>query len=106
MEDYYVNDDYLDRLQQVIDWSISKGLVTVLDFHGAKLKEQFLYTFSNSSMVVLILHTQLRLNKADINKFKAIWKGFRNDLKIILSFYYLKFLMNLTFIFLLWILIP
>ena len=56
MEDYYVNDDYLERLQ-VIDWSISKGLVTVLDFHGAKLKEQFLYTFSNSSIGGTIFYT-------------------------------------------------
>ena len=83
MEDYYVNDDYLDRLQQVIDWSISKGLVTVLDFHGAKLKEQFLYTFSNSSIggTNYFTHPTSAKRKADINKFKAIWKGISERFK-------------------------
>ena len=44
IDDYYVNPLYLDRLQQIVDWSISKGLVTIIDFHGAKLKEKFLYS--------------------------------------------------------------
>lgn len=83
MEDYYVNEDYLDRLQLVIDWSISKGLVTVLDFHGAKLKEQFLYTFSNSSIggTNYFTHPTSAKRKADINKFKAIWKGISERFK-------------------------
>ena len=50
IDDYYVNPLYLDRLQQIVDWSMSKGLVTIIDFHGAKLKENFLYTFDQSDI--------------------------------------------------------
>ena len=83
INDYYVNEDYLDRIQQVIDWSISKGLVTVLDFHGAKLKEQFLYTFSESTVggTNYYTHPTSAKRKADINKFKAIWKGISERFK-------------------------
>lgn len=83
LEDYYVNEDYLDRLQQVIDWSISKGLVTVLDFHGAKFKEQFLYTFSDSAIggTNYFTHPTSEKRKADVNKFKAIWKGISERFK-------------------------
>ena len=37
VDDYYVNQDYLDRVQQVVDWAITHNLIVVLDFHGNKL---------------------------------------------------------------------
>ena len=71
--DYYVNPLYLDRLQQVVDWSISKGLVTIIDFHGAKLKENFLYTFDQSDINGVSYYSDPTSAKriADLNKFKV-----------------------------------
>jgi endoglucanase len=43
--DFVVDASYLDRLEQVIGWGLSKNLVIILDFHGAKLKSEFIYTF-------------------------------------------------------------
>ena len=75
-DDYYVNPLYLDRLQQVVDWSMSKGLVTIIDFHGAKLKENFLYTFDQSDINGINYYSDPTSAKriADLNKFKAIWR--------------------------------
>ena len=76
LDDYYVNPLYLDRLQQIVDWSISKGLVTIIDFHGAKLKEKFLYTFDQSDINGVNYYSDPTSAKriADLNKFKAIWR--------------------------------
>ena len=41
VEDFTVSPIYLDRVENIIDWSLNQGLYTVLDFHGAKLKTEF-----------------------------------------------------------------
>ena len=83
MDDYYVNPLYLDRLQQIVDWSISKGLVTIIDFHGAKLKEKFLYTFDQSDINGINYYSDPTSSKrtADLNKFKAIWRDIAERFK-------------------------
>ena len=82
-DDYYVNPLYLDRLQQVVDWSMSKGLVTIIDFHGAKLKENFLYTFDQSDINGVNYYSDPTSSKriADLNKFKAIWRDIAERFK-------------------------
>ena len=78
-----VNPLYLDRLQQIVDWSISKGLVTIIDFHGAKLKEKFLYTFDQSDINGVNYYSYPTSAKriADLNKFKAIWRDISERFK-------------------------
>ena len=82
-DDYYVNPLYLDRLQQIVDWSMSKGLVTIIDFHGAKLKENFLYTFDQSDINGVNYYSDPTSAKriADLNKFKAIWRDIAERFK-------------------------
>ena len=82
-DDYYVNPLYLDRLQQVVDWSMSKGLVTIIDFHGAKLKENFLYTFDQNDINGVNYYSDPTSAKriADLNKFKAIWRDIAERFK-------------------------
>jgi endoglucanase len=82
-DDYYVNPLYLDRLQQIVDWSMSKGLVTIIDFHGAKLKENFLYTFDQSDINGVNYYSDPTSEKriADLNKFKAIWRDIAERFK-------------------------
>ena len=83
IDDYFVNPLYLDRLQQIVDWSISKGLVTIIDFHGAKLKEKFLYTFDQSDINGVNYYSYPTSAKriADLNKFKAIWRDISERFK-------------------------
>ena len=83
LDDYYVNPLYLDRLQQIVDWSMSKGLVTIIDFHGAKLKENFLYTFDQSDINGVNYYSDPTSSKriADLNKFKAIWRDIAERFK-------------------------
>jgi len=82
-DDYYVNPLYLDRLQQVVDWSMSKGLATIIDFHGAKLKENFLYTFDQNDINGVNYYSDPTSAKriADLNKFKAIWRDIAERFK-------------------------
>ena len=83
MDDYYVNSLYLDRLQQIVDWSVSKGLVTIIDFHGAKLKEKFFYTFDQNDINGINYYSDPTSSKriADLNKFKAIWRDIAERFK-------------------------
>ena len=83
MDDYYVNPLYLDRLQQIVDWSVSKGLVTIIDFHGAKLKENFFYTFDQNDINGINYYSDPTSSKriADLNKFKAIWRDIAERFK-------------------------
>lgn len=71
VSDFIVSPNYLDRVETVIDWSLNHGLYTVLDFHGADLKSEFLETF-NSSSSNFTNPTSARRN-ADLMKFKSIW---------------------------------
>jgi len=70
-DDYVVSSDYLDRIQQVIEWSLKEGLVTVIDFHGSNLKSEFIYTFDTEETVYT--HPTSEKRVADNQKFIAIW---------------------------------
>ena len=69
--DYVVSSVYLDRIQQVIDWSLNQGLVTILDFHGSTLKSEFIYTFDSGESEYT--HPTSAKRAADNEKFRAIW---------------------------------
>ena len=62
---------------------MSKGLVTIIDFHGAKLKENFLYTFDQSDINGVNYYSDPTSAKriADLNKFKAIWRDIAERFK-------------------------
>ena len=77
--DYIVDEQYLDRIEEVINWSLNQDLVTIIDFHGAELKSQFLYTFSNSNSQFTDPTSAKRA--ADLDKFKAIWLAIANRFK-------------------------
>jgi endoglucanase len=69
--DYIVSSSYLDRIQQVIDWSLNQGLVTIIDFHGSNLKSEFIYTFDSEETEYT--HPTSEKRAADNEKFRAIW---------------------------------
>ena len=69
--DYVVLNTYLDRIEQVIDWSLNQGLVTILDFHGSTLKSEFIYTFDVEESEYTEPNSAKRA--ADNDKFRAIW---------------------------------
>ena len=70
-DDYIVSSTYLDRIQQVIEWSLNQGLVTIIDFHGSNLKSEFIYTFDSEETEYTDPTSAKRV--ADIQKFLAIW---------------------------------
>ena len=69
--DYVVSSVYLDRVEQVIDWSLNQGLVTILDFHGSNLKSDFIKTFKVGQTAYT--HPDSERRAADNDKFRAIW---------------------------------
>ena len=71
VSDFTVSTSYLDRIETVIDWSLNQGLYTVLDFHGAELKSEFLKTFDVEDPIYCAPTSAKRA--ADLIKFKAIW---------------------------------
>ena len=83
LEDYMVNDQYLDRVQQIVDWAITYNIVVILDFHGNNLKQEFVYTFQNEEINGVNYYTSPTSAKrlADINRFKAIWRDIANRFK-------------------------
>jgi endoglucanase len=70
-DDYIVSSTYLDRIQQVIEWSLNQGLVTIIDFHGSNLKSEFIYTFDSEETEYT--HPTSAKRAADYQKFIAIW---------------------------------
>ena len=76
ISDFTVSSTYLNRLKTVIDWSINQGLYTVLDFHGAELKSEFLTTFNSSEPNHCEPSSAKRA--ADLMKFKSIWTAIAN----------------------------
>ena len=79
MDDFVVSSEYLDRIEEIITWSLNQGLITVLDFHGANLKSEFLHTF-NPSNSDYIEPTSAR-RAADLVKFQSIWRAIANRFK-------------------------
>jgi len=73
--DYIVNSDYLDRIEEIIQWSLQNNLITILDFHGTQLKTEFLYTFSPKDKWSEYYTAPTSAKRAaDNEKFRAIWK--------------------------------
>ena len=70
--DFHVNPTYLNRIEEVIGWGLEQGLIIVLDFHGANLKEEFIYTFDPGKSEYTHPSSAKRL--ADVEKFYSIWK--------------------------------
>ena len=69
--DFSVSSSYLDRVETIVDWSLNQGLYTIIDFHGANLKSEFLETFNNSNSSYTNPSSAKRA--ADLMKFKSIW---------------------------------
>ena len=77
--DFTVSSTYLDRLEQVIGWGLNQNLVIILDFHGATLKSEFIYTFDSSKAEYT--HPSSAKRAADLAKFYAIWEQIADRFK-------------------------
>ena len=75
--DFVVSASYLDRLETVIGWGLANNLVVVLDFHGATLKSEFIYTF-DPSQTAYYTHPTSAKRVADLAKFYSIWEQIAN----------------------------
>ena len=69
--DYVVSSVYLDRVQQVVNWSLNQGLVTIIDLHGSTLNSEFIFTFNSGESEYT--HPTSAKRAADNDKFRAIW---------------------------------
>ncbi len=85
--DYVVSSTYLDRIEQVINWALDENLIVILDFHGAKLKEEFIDTFDenyipkNETLPILYTNPDSAKRAADNEKFRTIWTAIANRFK-------------------------
>ena len=70
-ETFTIDATYLTRVEQVITWSLTHGLVTILDFHGSDLKSDFIKTFDTDESAYTDPTSARRA--ADNAKFRAIW---------------------------------
>ena len=77
--DFIVDPSYFDRLEQVIGWGLAQNLVIVLDFHGATLKSEFIYTFDDLEDEYTYPTSAKRA--ADLAKFYSIWEQIANRFK-------------------------
>jgi endoglucanase len=77
--DFTVVSSYLVRLEQVITWGLNQGLVIILDFHGAKLKSEFIYTFDSDRGEYTPPSSAKRV--ADLAKFYSIWEQIADRFK-------------------------
>ena len=78
-DNYIVSSNYLDRIEQVIEWSLNQGLVTIIDFHGSNLKSEFIYTFDVGESEYTDPTSARRA--ADNQKYRAIWVQIANRFK-------------------------
>ena len=74
--DYIVSTTYLNRIEQVIQWGLDNNLIVILDFHGATLKSEFIYTFDADESEYT--HPTSAKRAADLAKFYAIWEQISN----------------------------
>ena len=66
--DYTVNTTYLDRIEEVTDWALSKGLVVIIDVHGDRW---FWESYDVSSTEYKTGNDRL----AAEDRFRAIWQA-------------------------------
>lgn len=64
---YTVNATYLDRIEQIIDWCLTRNLIVIIDVHG---DHWFWETFDSTSSYYATGNNRL----ARIDRFKAIWR--------------------------------
>ena len=76
--DYTVSLTYLDRIEEVVDWALNAGLITILDFHGSTLKTEFQYTFDRKNRHSERTEPTSAKRLADLDKFTAIWTAIAN----------------------------
>ncbi|MFH4967717.1 cellulase family glycosylhydrolase [Gaetbulibacter sp. M240] len=69
--DYTVDQNYLDRVEQVVDWALSKGLVAIIDVHGDKW---FWESYDTTSAEYKTGNDLL----AAEDRFRAIWSAIAN----------------------------
>ena len=67
MLDYQVSTAYLDRIEEVTDWALSRGLVAIIDVHGDKW---FWESYDVNSPEYKIGNDRL----AAEDRFRAIWR--------------------------------
>ena len=77
--DYVVSSAHLDRIEKIVNWSLNQDLVTIIDFHGATLKSEFIYTFDSRESEFTYPTSAKRA--ADNEKFRAIWTQVANRFK-------------------------
>jgi endoglucanase len=77
--DYIVSTTDLNRVEQVIQWGLDNNLIVILDFHGATLKSEFIYTFDADESEYT--HPTSAKRAADLAKFYAIWEQISNRFK-------------------------
>jgi len=77
---FQVSTSYLNRLEEVITWGLNQGLVIVLDFHGATLKSEFIYTFDPPDGPSYTHPTSAK-RAADLAKFYSIWEQIADRFK-------------------------
>lgn len=77
--DYIVSSTYLNRIEKVIQWGLDNNLIVILDFHGATLKSEFIYTFDADESENT--HPTSAKRAADLAKFYAIWEQISNRFK-------------------------
>ena len=77
--DYIVSTTYLNRIEQVIQWGLDNNLIVILDFHGATLKSEFIYTFDADESEYT--HPTSAKRAADLAKFYAIWEQISDKFK-------------------------
>lgn len=65
--DYSVNTAYLDRIEEVVDWALSKGLVVIIDVHG---DHWFWESYDATSSHYKTGNDRL----AAEDRFRAIWR--------------------------------
>lgn len=70
-DDYSVDTTFLDRVEQVTDWALSKGLVAIIDVHGDKW---FWESYDATSPEYKTGNDRL----AAEDRFRAIWSAISN----------------------------
>ncbi len=73
---YAVESSYLDRIETVTDWALSKGLVAIIDVHGDKwFWESYRATIGGSPNPDYKTGAD---RQAAVDRFKAIWTAISN----------------------------
>ena len=67
-DNYTVNETYLNRIEQIVDWCLTRNLIVVIDVHG---DQWFWESFDATSTNYKTGNDRL----AAIDRFKAIWKA-------------------------------